>query len=285
MARGYPVGLARALIWTYVLTGARKGTAIGQGSTIANGATSGAFVLPDVKTANLAPVPAETIEIQGGDRIVATPAFGGGKTSPFEIVSSSIDTVLMGLIAGSNVNTTNSQHTYFGPNHNRSTPRSLGCAIQQRIEMSDGSTYFLTRIFPVCGMVIGGGNAAFRAGNDSTITVSPVNTSTALDGRSFGSTGLNLGYQDDIGDTYWLISPYPVYFVTFAADGTATTFSTIYKPVSTTVTINASVNEMVKNATVTALSAITLAGTATLAAAGTAADLHVLTLGTEYVPV
>lgn len=283
--RGYPVGFPRALIWTYATTGARKGTALGQIAAAVNGSASGAFVLPDVKTANLAPVAPASIDIEGGDRIVASPNFGGGKTAAFDLTSSSLDTALVALVAGSTPNTTNSEYTIVGPNSNRSTPRSLGCGIQQRYETSDGDAYFLTRFFPVCNMFIGVGQAGFRAGTDTTINVNPVNTTKAHDGRSFGSAGLNLGYQDDTGDTYWWISSYPIHIITHASDASDVEFNTIYKPVSTVVTVTATGNAMVKNGTATALSSITLAGVVTLAAAGTAGDLHVLTYTTEYVPV
>jgi hypothetical protein len=87
-----------------------------------------------------------------------------------------------------------------------------------------------------------------------------------------------------LGQAYIWYSDNQLYVETQRSDAAATTFTATYLPVSSTITINASKNEMVKNGTPTALSSFnTSTGVVTLAAAGTAADLHVVTYGTNYV--
>lgn len=283
--RGYPIGAARVMFWEFVPSGTYAGLATGQQSSLSNGAVSGAYVSGDVKRVPWSLVPPADLEIQGGDRIVATPSFGGGKVSPFDVTISAEDTTLIALVTGVSINVANTSFHKFGRNANRISPKSLGFAMQQRFEGSDGLQYFRTIVFPRTTVTTNDSGAEFRGQTDQVVRVAPVNGTKSYTAETYGSTGLNFGFENDTADHYELISSNPLHIVTQRSDGAATTFNTIYKPLSTVITLNATPNEMVKNGTPTALSSLTLAGLATLAAAGTAGDYHVLTYETNFVPV
>lgn len=279
--RGFITGLARALIFFRD----SSGYAIGQQSSLSNGATSGAYVADDPITAGYNPAPAVNVDVTGGDKIITTVQYGNAKVPPFDLAIAGLDTVLLALITGASINTANSFHTYMADNSNLTSPRTLALALQSRYTLDTGDPYWITTIFPAVQMRLKRGPQAYQAKSDVILSCTPLMATTAHDGRGFGTSGLNLNLEGDKTDHYDLISAHPIHILTFKADAIATTFNSIYKPISTVVTNNATPNQMVKNGTPTALSAVTLAGLNTLAAAGTAADVHVLTQQSDYVPV
>lgn len=282
MTRGVLAGFERALIFYTDSSGRHIGSG---GATLSNGSTSGAYVASDVVAAGLAPVNQTDLDIRGGDKTTMTIQFGNAKVGGFDLVISAFDDALNDMVSDSTKNTTNSYATQTSENPNKTAPKVLGLALQQRFTLFDGTMKYLTRIFPRNFMRIKQGGMNYQAESDTIIRVTPVMTNKAFSGQVFGSTGLNLNLEGDITDNYNYITANPVHFVTFVGDGSGTTFSTIYKPISNVVTLNATPNSMWKNATATALSAITLAGAVTLAAAGSAGDVHVLAHETAYVPV
>jgi hypothetical protein len=267
------------LLWFYDSSGYFTGTS----STLANGASAGAYVCSDVKTSNLNFAPTVELQIQGGDRIRATPTFGNPRLVPFDVTISALDAALSDYINSSTRNSANSTNLKVGYNPNRAAPVNMGCALQQRMDMTDGTTRWNTLIIPKAQVLFRRGNYAFRGESDATAHIAPITSTSSYDGRLYDSTGLAFGWEENKGDYYELWTSNPVHIMAQRSDATATTFTTTYTPVSSTITINASSNEMVKNGTVTALSSlVTATKVATLAAAGTAGDMHILTYETLY---
>lgn len=280
--RGYPYGFQRMLLWFYD----SSGYFTGQQTTLSNGATSGAYVCSDVKTSNLAFAPSVELQIQGGDRIRATPSFGNPKLTAFEVNVSSIDAALSDYITGSTRNSTNSTNLKVGYNPNRAFPANMGVALTQLMAFSDGTTGYNTLLIPKAQLLFRRGTYSFRGESDATIRISPITSTKSYTGQVYasGATGLSFGWEEDQGDYYELWTSNPIHIQAQRSDGAATTFVTAYRPLSSTITLNASSNEMIKNGTPTALSSFsTTTATATLAAAGTAADMHVLTYETNFV--
>lgn len=293
MTQGYAVGEARALWWAYPTTGNQAGGFTGTQRSLSNGTTSGAYVMSNVKSTAFNFAPPTDVQIQGGDRIVAAPMFGNPRMVPFDVITSDIDDALITLVQLSVTNTTNSFITKWGWNPNKATPAPIGLAIQQRYELATGLSYFLTRIIPKAVATMHPGQVAYRAESDTTVHVSPITGTTSYTGQTYGTGSNNLQFQfeQDRADYYDIITSDPIYLVCFKGDGIATTINLPYRPLSTTVTLNASPNELVifdttGAATPTALSAITTGAnpTATLAAAGTAGNLNILTYTSNYIP-
>lgn len=282
MARGGIAGFYKALFFFRD----SSGYATGIQSTLANGSTSSAYVADFPRAAGITPTNPTTLEFQGGDRVWRRVIFGNKLTPSFVLTLGDVDTSLVTLVTGSSTNTANSYRTLFSDNPNRSAPRVMGCALMSRFANSDGSDTWITQWFPTCQVIWQVAGRNYQGATDINVTVQPVMTSKAVTGQVFGSSGLNMGLEGDQTDNYFELSAYPLQLVCFRADGAATTVTSTYRPISTVVTVNASPNPMYKNGTATALSSVvTTTGVHTLAAAGTAADMHVIVGETEYVPV
>lgn len=284
--RGYPVGNARAMLWEIVASGTYAGYMSGQQANLTAGTASGVYVWSDVKSSAFAVIPPTDVNIEGGDKIVATVSFNGGKLAPFDVTGSSIDTTLADLVGGSTTSTANSQVTVFGYNTYRTSPRIMGFASQQMFETSDGFQYFITRIVPRCSVSYRPGGMAFRGASDATLHINSIVTQQFYNGQSYGTSGLNLNLEANSTDFVDVITASAVHFMSFKQDGTATTFTTTYKPTSSVVTLNATQNAFAIGGTPTALSSIsTSTGVATLAAAGSSGVIDTLMYPTDFVPV
>lgn len=275
-------GFERALIGFLDSTGGF----IGQSTTLANGSTGAAYVCTLVRTGSFQAMAPTNLDIPGGDIVYTTVQFGNAKTAPFDLILSDYDTALVTMLSGSSTNTTNSQVTIVSDNPNRRAPRVLALGLQSRVVDVNGVAYYLTRWFPSCQMRIKRNGPAWQAQSDTVISCTPQAVTKDITARSFGSAGLNLGLTDDRADNYDYISYNPVHVMAFRQDNSATTFTSIYRPNSSTVTLNATPNNFFIATTATALSSVnTTTGVNTLAAAGTAAVLDVLQQETQYVPV
>jgi hypothetical protein len=285
MVRGYPVGNARAMLGEIVPTGTYAGYFSGQQASLTAGTASGAYVWSDVKSSAFAVIPPTDVNIEGGDKIVATVSFNGGKLSPFDVTGSSIDTTLADLVGGSTTSTTNSAVTVFGYNVYRTSPKVMWFASQQMFETSDGFQYYITRIVPRASVSYRPGGMAFRGASDATLHINSISNQRFYNGQSYGTGGLNLNFEADTTDFVDVVTADPVHFMAFKQNTGVTTFNTVYKPTSTTITLNATQNAFAIGGVPTALSSITLAGLATLAAEGTVSVMDTLMYPTVFVPI
>lgn len=284
--RGYPVGNARVMLGEIVASGTYAGYFSGQQASLTAGTASGAYVWSDVKSTAFSVIPPTDVQIQGGDKIVATVSFNGGKLAPFDVTGSSIDTTLADLVGGSTTSTANSAVTVFGYNTYRTSPRIMWFASQQMFETSDGFQYFITRIIPRASVSYRPGNMAFRAESDSILHINSIVTQKFYNGQSYGTGGLALNLEADSTDFVDVVTQEPVHFMAFKQDASATTFTTVYKPTSSVVTLNATQNAFAIGGTPTALSSIsTSTGVATLSAAGSSGVMDTLMYPTAWVPV
>ena len=283
--RGYPVGNARAFVAEIVQSGTYAGYFSGQQASLTAGTASGVYVMSDVKSSAFSVIAPTDVNIEGGDRIQATASFSGSKLSAFDVTVSSIDTVLVDLIGGSTTNNTNSEAAVMGYNAYRTSPKVMFFASQQMFETSTGFLYFVTRVVPRASLSFRPGSMSFRGASDSMIHVNSIVNQRWYQGQSYGTGGLNLGLEEDSADWLDIFTANPITFVAFKQDAIATTFNTVYKPLSTVVTVNATTNQFAIGGVNTALSSITLAGVVTLAAAGTTGVMDILTHETNFVPV
>jgi hypothetical protein len=287
MVEGFPVGLSRVMIWEYVQSGTYVGMFSGQQATLTAGTASGAFVWDSVVSAACTEIPPTDVQIQGGDKIKVTVSFPGGKLQPFDVAGTSISTTGNDLIGGSTTNTANTEVTITSDNPNRTSPKSLGFASQQMYKTTTGLHYYLTRMVPRATISIRPGPMAFRGESQSIMHVSPIVTQRAYNGQVYGTGGLALNLEADSTDYLDYITPNAFHIMAFRQDavGPTTTFNTTYKPLSTTVTLNATPNPFSIGGTPTALASLTLAGLATLTAAGTTGVYDTLAYETAFVPV
>ena len=286
MAEMFFGGLERVLLWYYTTSGTYLGVATGQQTSLSNGATSQAYVITKPRAAGFNFDAGAQLQQQGGDRLGSLLSFATSSLASFDLTVDALDPNLVALIEQSTQNTTSTVFTKTAVNSDRAAPSSMGVCVAQRGVQSDGTPVYKHTFIPKAQVVIKMPGGTFRGEALVTITITPQKGTKMHTGQSYGSTGLNFGLANDTTDHYIWTSSYPLHITTFKSDGAATTFITAYRPVSSTITLNGTDNEMVKNTTATALSSIsTTTGVATLSAAGTAGDLHVLTYSTNYVPV
>lgn len=281
----YPYGFERMLLG---FTDATTGAFIGKAATLANGASSGAYVQNNVKAAGLAEVSDSTLEIQGGDRIRATVSFKQTKLAPFEVTVSDLDPTLITLINGGAQNTTNTYFSKFHTNPNRIAQTNMLIALQSPMTDEDGNSYYRTLIIPKARVKFSGGGFTFRGESDSKITIAPQLTTKAHTGQSFGTGSNNLvfGAEENKLDHYYYKSQYPVFlFAARRTDASTLNVTSDYLPLSATVHATVTPNEFVIAGAPTALTSFSITtGAAVIAAGGAAGDYGVLTHETAYVP-
>lgn len=282
---GFPVGHTRAFVGEYVQTGTYTGYFTGQQANLTHGTASGAYVVKNVKGSPFGLIPPTSIQIQGGDKIVQTVTWNGGKLAQFNVSISSLDTALADLVGGGTTNNTNSYSAVVGYNQGRTSPKTMFYAAQQMFKTTTGLQFFLTRVIPRASLMYAPGSMAFRAESDATLTVDSIPCQTWYDGRSYGTGGLALNMENDTVDFADIITANPIHFMAYKQDASTVTFNTVYKPLSTVVTNNATPNQFVIAGTPTALSAVTLAGLVTLAAAGSDLVMDIFQYETNFVPV
>jgi len=285
---GYPIGLARVLLFVYPNTGNQAGVFTGTQRTLSNGSVSAAYVLSNCKTAGLNYSPTTDLQIQGGDRIVSTPSFSNPRLLPFDIVASSVDSVLSTLLNSGATNSTNSYFSKYGYNPNNVIPFAVGVVVEQRFETVTGFQFWKNRIIPKATGSYHPGQATWRAESDSTLHISPTTSPTTYTGQTYDTNGLNFQWDQDRGDYYDLDSNDPIYII--AARGPVSTISLPYRPLDTIVATPNTPNEMYfvdtnGSVTLTALGSIsTGAGaSATLGTALGTASMAVLTYTTNFV--
>lgn len=275
---GYVAGLYRVLMG---IVGA-NGQSLGIQTTLANGSTSGAYVFKRAQTANLAHPDPTTLPITGGDKQVTLFQFGNTPLSSFDLMVADLDPALFALL-GSTVDntTTNTSFEFFGTNDNLTVPITVWVALISRYQDvsigANGPDKYVTTVIPRCTPRVKLGGQAYQAHAPVTIKLTPTYSDRTPNGQTFDATGLNMTFEDNLATHYGIISTYPLHLMSFRSDGTATSFTTTYKPVSSAITAGATPNYFFRNGTSQALaSVVTSTGVATMAAAGTAGDLNTL---------
>lgn len=251
----------------------------GSQTTLSNGSTSGAYVWSEVRTASYQPEPPVNLALQGGDVIYNRVRFGNQLTQPFQIIGSSYDQTLSDLVSASTSNTTNTQATISAVNDINPRPRAMVVMLQGRAEGTDGTHYYVTRIFPQCLVTIANNGPSYQGQIDTILDVTPQATTHFINGMTYdatANTGLSLNLYKNKTDHVYYISTNPVHFMAFRQNAVATTFTTTFLPASSTITLNATPNWFFVASQSTALTSLsTTTGLATLTAAGSAgvADL------------
>lgn len=269
-----PVGLFRM---TVALTNS-NGYPTGVTATPAAGSTNQALYIKTVQGAGWSQGEGKTEPFTGGDGQYGQYRFPDSSIKPFNIRTQQHDKTLQAMVSAININSTRNTR-YSRTGNNPRLPALPTCMLiltshlQSQDAATSGQNQYEHFVFPACTMEWQYGTAEYQTAHPSILRVTPTLSAKDHMGVAFGSAD---GYQDNMTDMFDFQSVYPIHITTFISDGAATTFNTFYKPISTVVTVATSANDMAKNGTLTALSAITLAGLATLSAAGTSGDVHVL---------
>lgn len=230
----------------------------------------------------------DQLQFQGGDTILGSMSFGGGDLSSIEVETSGIDAAFEAVLSSALVDSTsNSQMIVTGPNTNNENLPVVAHLFTQKFQSREAATngqlQYLNRFVPASNVRIIPNSMSFRAESRRRYVITPTKGSRLPWGTLLGA---NQSFTNSEADHIDILSEYPLSVTTYISDGTETTFVAGYRPVSSTVTISASLNQFARVGTAQALSSIsTTTGVATMAAAGSAGDINILVYGTRFVAI
>lgn len=281
MSDGYSGGLYRMQVFTRL----PGGFAGGNQTAPTNGTTTHAIVYDSITQTDAANRELVNVPVNGGDGQIGNLQFGETGFNPFTLTTESLDNADIALLHGTVVDSsTNSEFEMSTKFSNATNVTDIGIILTYRfVDRESQTSKYEHLILPQCQAMIRTVYGGFQGKNTHVWAVSPQTTTKSIHGTSFSSYGMSV--PNSKMDHYSWITDNPIHVTTYVADGTATTFNTLYKPLSTVVTVNATPNWFAVDGTDTALDSITTAGLATLAAAGSAGDVNVLVYETALVPV
>lgn len=242
------------------------------GGSQANNTVSGAYLAKYLKSCDM-PIPdRNTIDFTSKDTWNGSFQYGISSLGSFSLTLENIDADLIALLSGSSVDqTTNALWTYFAENVLAETVPQVCVIVTYRIQIRggvlDGGDRYAHAIIPKAWCAPKGvsGAPSFQTAGEYSIQVTPTASAIHPAGVPFSSMAMNL--EDDRTPILTLFTDNPIHLATYVGDGTATTFTLPYLPLSEVVTVNNSPNEFNIDGTLTALSALASdTGVATLTA-------------------
>lgn len=215
-----------------------------------------------------------------GQRSMGVSSYGAGT-----IVLDAYDEVLHALVSRSAVDTTTvTGWSMTSQNAGEPDPPSLIIGMSIGFSNISGAKEFLTGIFHSAQLPPAMPGASQDGGvNPNPLTYEIVVDSAARTGMGllFSATALNV---EENTDTFTLIRySDPIFVTTWIADGTETTFTLPYLPLTSDATGGAT-NLISKDGVKTAVTSVnTTSGVVTLTAPGTAGDIWIVAYPTRYV--
>lgn len=283
--KGNPHGLVYAQVALMGTNGRSYGVA---GSSQSVNTISAAYLIKDPLSGEL-PIPDRTtIDFTGGDKWLGAYQYGITSLGSFTLATAALDATLIALVTGSNVDqVTNQLWTIYSEDILRERlPQVcvlLTFRLQSRETGTDGGDYYITYIIPRAWMAPKGTSGApgFQSKGQYSFQITPTTGDKFPHGLAFGT---NQNWQDNKAPIFAIISDNPIALADYVGNGVATSFILPYKPLSTDVDSDNGRNQMVKNGTLTDLSAVNT-GTAqiTLAAAGASGDYHGMLYETNFI--
>lgn len=266
--------------WATRLNSSSQGTgqldpdSVGVGPTV-----SPAFLLKGPMTLKTAKGSRSTVEWRGGGRPEGKTQAGLDSIGDAELQLSQWDTSLDPFMMGGLLDTTSLVNAEISaPNNINPTPNTVACCgiVKINLQGSVKGVKYVHFFYPRATMSRETPDAQQVDGNQKnpspiTIKITPSVTDHFWNGIAFGA---NQGYYTNSEFELALTYPYPYFFDTWIADGTATTFTTTYLPKKSTVALGKTDNWFTKNgALVVPTSISTTTGVVTLASAGSASDI------------
>jgi hypothetical protein len=244
--------------------------------------TSHALDVRGPMTATL-PVPTLTVfEASGGGTYDGRVQGGVESVADGEIQCDQLDQAALLLARGGLVDTTSiagsGNAQIYSANELNPTPFDVWIMMtyKKRILGNVKKTVYVHKIFPLVTVSIREGNLTQEGGKNTqpvSFTFAPQTASKFPWGVAFSSTQ---GWYNNESLSYNLDADNPYACTTWIADGSATTFTTAFKPKFSTVTNGNTDNVYTKNGTLTApTSHSTSTAVVTVAAAGSASDIWV----------
>lgn len=225
---------------------------------------------------------------RGGGRAEGRAAMGLQEVGEGSLNLSQVDSDLMALLSGANVDTTSMTNVeIFARDNTRPSAVQGGLMLvlrrQVRSGASAGKNKYVTIVYPLVEARLSIGNVTQEGGQNptpATLTFQPSITNQFMTGVDFGA---NQGWYNNEEFEFILHAEYGFALTAFVADGVATTFTLAYKPIYNTVTDGKTNQWFARNGALLAPTSVSpTTGVVTLAAAGTSGDKHVAFYQTAY---
>ncbi len=287
MANYLNAGIDRLLMWKNFISASNVPYMGGSaGAALANNGTTHAYVLDSIRDFSPEGGELTTLVFEGGDRRLGTMQFGDtgltGFTCTFEDVRNSVITGVHGTAVDT---TSNSEFELWSTYTSASNAAAVGICITTTLkDEQTGAKVYRHTVYPSCQAVFSSVLGGFQAKNtiQMNVTVSPSSyfpIGTAL-------SAMSMSLPDNMATHIEMYTTNRIHMTAYRSDATEVTFVAGYRPLSSTVTNNATPNWFARNGTDQALSSIsTTTGVATMAAAGTAGDMNVLIYETNFVAI
>lgn len=284
MAQRLRFGIKRFLIWLVKTDGSCGGIL---GDAIADGQISGAYVGKYPKSAGLSTVSAEVATQTGGGVRIGQVITGDRPMAAFAMTAADLDTALWALTTGSVEESTNSLMHRYSSNPANTDPPICGFAIQEQFfdpsRASGAQKYWITTIMPYCTIEPQHTESTENAFVAVNYQITPNYTTKEHTGRSF-SDAAGMFLTDGMTDWYAIPTTSPIHIAAAKAEGTlAQTLTLPYKPVSSVVTINATLNEVYREGVTEAATSVSTSTSEIVLAAGADSDDFVITYATDYI--
>lgn len=285
--KGYPHGLAYAQVALVGTNGRAYGLV---GPSQPSDSVAGAYLIDDPISGEL-PIPDRTtIDFTGGDRWLGSYQYGITSLGSFTLGAADIDATLIAAVTGSKVDqTSNQKWTVYAENvladRLPQVTVLLTFRIQSRESGTDGGDFFITYVIPRAWMAPKGvsGAPSFQGKGQYSFQITPTAGGAWPIGVPFSTA--NQGWQNNKTPVFAIISDNPIGLASYIADGTETTFTAPYLPVTSTVASSNAGNLHALNGAFAALSSVnTTTGLVTLASAGSDLDYHGLMYETNFIP-
>lgn len=264
---------------------ATTGAAIGSSTTKpADDTTTHAYSFRTQNSASLLTDDINRVEFQGSDKVLGKMAFGTTAVNGATITLSSINDAFVAFLGGTAVDaTSNSEHPQFAPFVDSNQATNIGAILSAREQdTTTGVETYIHYVLPNCTGQLSIGDLGYQAAQAFTLELTANESAYDIGGGAF--SGQSMSVPDDKLTMYAFHTTYPIAVTTYIQDNSTTTFTAAYKPVDSTVTVNATPNNLWIGGTRTALSSFsTSTAVATLSVAGTASVIDVLLYETNYV--
>lgn len=273
---GDPHGLYRVQVGLMGDDGYQYGTA---GPDMANGTTSGTYVIKYPKNAEMALPDRTVINFTGGDIWTGSYMYGITEMGKFEFKIATVDADLIALVSGDTVDqVTNTRWTIYGENIMRSTPPQC-CMIttfrlQSKQAGTKGANKFIHRIVSRAWIAPKGitGAPVFQAAGEYGFDVVPTVSDKMPHGISFDE---NQSFEENETPVFYLITDNPIHFVAHKCTSGTQPIVLPYKPVVfdyTTPDSETDPVQVVRNGIVENATSVTQATATVVCPSGTAGD-------------
>lgn len=275
----------------YRFTLAKRGSSAGyaagsQGTALANGSASDAWSIDSCRLADMTRASLGTQEWQGGGRPIGYRSFGRRRINSIKVTCDAIDRAVATAIAGTTPDTTsNSRYPQYSTDTAVfNAPDMLGILTQEAMVRGDTQTKYFHWMFPFLRGDVTITNLSYQQKVSIEFNFDiPADVGRNIFGQLFPAA---MGLPDDglIGH-HFMESDYPIGLLGYRGDGTETTFTPQYLPISNEVTLGAAYNwNFVNGSAVAPTSISTTTGDMVLSSAPAAGVWGVLLYGTRFRP-